>query len=193
MYAQRGEAELIRYRDGSVVQVFSLATIFGSRFDLPDHAEFESILPAWPKELGGENVIDDATLTEALRSRKLVPLMDLHDYDRDGRATEFLLPAGGVGCAFHGHVAVGISRALPDIHVLGTAAHPNEPIALRTRGWQILRTVGRGTYVDTPCDARGAITQTEIELRTDSAGIHLIEREYACPRHLEHLLSRVEH
>jgi hypothetical protein len=79
-----------------------------------------------------------------------------------------------------------------EIHILGTAAHPEEPIVLRAKGWQILRTVGRGTYVDVPCDDRGAITQTELELTTDSAGIHLIQREYACPRYPEHLLSRVE-
>jgi hypothetical protein len=52
---------------------------------------------------------------------------------------------------------------------------------------------GVDAYVDVPSDDRGAVTQTEVELLTDSAGIHLIEREYACPRYPEHLLSRVEH
>jgi len=193
MYAQRGKAELVRSRGGSIVQVFPLASIYSSGFDLPERAELESILPAWPKETGDEKVADDAALAEIVRSRNLVPLMNMTDLDRDGRATEFLLPVGGVGCAFHGQVAVGISQALPEIHILGTAAHPKEPIVLRSKGWHILRTVGRGTYVDVPCDDRGAVTQTEVELKTDSAGIHVIEREYACPRYPEHLLSRVEH
>jgi hypothetical protein len=192
MYAQRGEATLIRSRDGQTIQVFSLDRVFQTGFDAPERAELESILPAWPIEDGDSEISNEQALAEVVRSRTLVPLMALHDYDHDGRATEFLLPIGGVGCAFHGRVAVGVSRRLPQMHVFGTAAHPDKPIVLRARGWEVLRNKTKGTYVDVPCGDRGSTTQTEVELRTDSAGIHIVEREYSCPRYPERLLSRVE-
>ena len=192
MYAERGKAHLSRAREGSVLQDFPLASIYSSGFDLPERLEFETILPAWPKEAGDEQVTDDTALAEKVRSRHSVPIFDLHDYDRDGHATEFLLPVGGVGCAFHGYVALGISRIAPAIHVFGTATHPKEPLVLRRNGWQILRDSGQGKYIDVPCGDRGADTETEIELKTDAAGIHVIERQYACPRTPERLLSYVE-
>lgn len=192
MYAQRGVAELVRSRGAKEIQAFPLAGIFDTDFDRPERTKLETLLPAWPVEAGDKDVADDATLTELVRSRELVSLMDLHDYDHDGRATEFLLPIGGVGCAFHGRVAIGVSRTLPELHIFGTVAHPEEPLVLRERGWAVLRTSQRGTYVDIACGDRGSDTQTEVELWTDKAGIHLIERVYSCPRTREHLVSRVE-
>jgi hypothetical protein len=192
MYAERGKAHLSRTREGSVLQDFTLASIYSSGFDLPERLEFETILPAWPKEVGDEKTTDDTTLAEKIRLRHRVPIFDLHDYDRDGGATEFVLPVGGVGCAFHGYIALGISRIMPTIHVFGTATHPKEPLVLRRNGWQILRDNGQGKYTDVTCGDRGADTETEIELKTDAAGIHVIERQYACPRTPERLLSSVE-
>jgi hypothetical protein len=192
MYSERGKAHIIRVRDGSVVQDFPLDSIYSSGFDLPERLEFEAILPAWSKEAGDEKVTDDAVLAEKVRLRQRVLILDLHDYDGDGYATEFLLPVGGVGCAFHGYIALGSSRNAPAIHVFGTAMHPEEPLVLRRNGWHVLSDHGHGKYIDVPCGDRGADTETEIELKTDAAGIHVIERQYACPRTLERLLSSVE-
>jgi hypothetical protein len=192
MHAERGVGEMVRSRDGQDLQVFPLASVFDLGFDLPERGASEAVLPAWPVEVGDKEISDDTTLAETVRSRKLVSLMELLDVDRDGQATEFLLPVGGVGCAFHGRVAIGVSRVLPELHVFGTVAHPEEPLVLSAEGWQILRTRGRGRYVDVPCGDRGASTQTEVELWADAAGIHRVDREYACPRFPEHLLSRVE-
>jgi hypothetical protein len=56
----------------------------------------------------------------------------------------------------------------------------------------LLRALGKGRYVDFDCGFRGGETQTEVELSTDSVGIHVTRMEYACPRRTWRLLSRVE-
>jgi hypothetical protein len=160
---------------------------------MPERDSKEAILPAWSSEKGDADVTDDATLAKLVQSRKLISVLDLQDYDHDGYATEFVLPVGGVGCAFHGSVAVGISRKQPVLHVLGTAKHPDTPRVLSSRGWQVLRSRGTGTYVDVECGFRGADVQVEVELKTDLAGIHVAVLEYACPPKSRQLLSRVEH
>jgi hypothetical protein len=192
MYAQRGEATWVRSRDGQTIQTFPLSKLFETGFDVPEHGEREVLLPAWPRYPADANVVDDGALAEMVRSRRLQPLMVLHDYDHDGQATEFLLPVGGVGCAFHGQAAIGLSRNSPGGHLFGTAAHPEQPLVLRSQGWELLRSKGKGTYVDVPCGDRGADTELEVELRADAAGIHLFERTYACPRSPERLLSQIE-
>lgn len=191
-YAQRGQADLIRARDGHDLETFPLASIYQSGLDLSERGEDEALLPAWPAETGDQNIADDGELAELAQLRKPVSLMDLQDYDHDGRATEFILPVGGVGCAFHGSVAVGISKRQPELHVLGTAMHPEAPLVLSSRGWLLLRAPGKGRYVDFDCGFRGGETQMEVELRTDSIGIHVTRTEYACPRRTWRLLSRVE-
>src|SRR5262249_18610406 len=112
------------------------------------------------------------------------------DYDGDGRATEFVLPVGGAGCAFHHYVAVGISRARPKLHVLGTVAHPAVPLELSWAGWDLLHKGRGGTYVDLECGFRGAGDQVEVTLRADAAGIHESWVQYACPRADERVIDR---
>ena len=47
--------------------------------------------------------------------------MDFHDYNRDGWATEFLMPVGGVGCAAHYIIILGVSRRRPQLHAWRTS------------------------------------------------------------------------
>ena len=147
---------------------------------------------AWSSEDADDKITDEKKLARLVQSREFVTIMDLQDYDHDGRATEFLLPVGGVGCAFHGYVALGISRGRPELHVIGSAMHPDKPVVLTHTGWQVLRAQSKGTYVQYECGFRGGETQVEVELKTDPSGIHAVEIEYSCPRKRGHVVSRVE-
>lgn len=151
MFAQRGEADLIRSRPGAPDDVFPLEQLFDGHFDLdlPKHGLNEAILRAWPTQAGDET--PDGVDEAVVRARPRVTVIDLHDYDRDGRATEFVLPVGGVGCASHRYLAVGISRSQPKLHVLGTTAHPKVPLLLNWAGWDLLRKGRGGTYVEVEC------------------------------------------
>jgi hypothetical protein len=177
-FGQRGQADLIRSRPGASDDVFPLEQLFDGHLDLPIHGLNDTILQTWRRQAGDENGVDEAIV----RARPRVTVMELHDYDRDGRATEFLLPIGGVGCAFHGYVAVGISRTHPKLHVLGTAAHPTEPLELSGMGWDLLRKGRGGTYVEVECGFRGSDEQLEITLHADARGIHESSVRYGCPR-----------
>ncbi|HVW28072.1 MAG TPA: hypothetical protein VHC69_22065 [Polyangiaceae bacterium] len=182
MFGRRGQADLIRSRPGVLDDVFPLEELFDGHFglDLPTHGLNEAILRTWSTQAGDET--GDGVDEAVVRARPRVTVMDLHDYDRDGRATEFVLPVGGAGCAFHHYVAVGISRSMPWLHVLGTAAHPAVPLELSWAGWDLLQKSRGGTYVDVECGFRGADEQLEITLRADAAGIHENWVRYACPR-----------
>jgi hypothetical protein len=180
MFGQRGQVDLVRTRPGAPDDVFPLEQLFDGHNDLPTHGLNESILRTWQAQAGDEPA--SGVSETVVRARPHVTVMDLHDYDRDGRATEFALPVGGGGCAYHHYVAVGISRAQPKLHVLGTAAHPAAPLELSWAGWDLLRKGRGGTYVDMECGFRGADEQLEITLRADAASIHGSWVRYACPR-----------
>ena len=181
-YGQRGEAELIRSRPGSPDEVFPLASLFDGHLDLPLHGLNESILLTWPKAEKDLQTEDKAALATEVRARPRVTAMDLHDYDRDGRATEFVLPVGGIGCAYFGYVVVGISRARPKLHVFGTAANQSKPLEMGRAGWDVLRKSSAGTYIAVECGFRGADEQVEIALRAVAGRIHAISTRYTCPR-----------
>ena len=54
--------------------------------------------------------------------------MPLGDYDRDGRATEFVLQVDAGPCGHDTSLVVGISRDTPRLHAFGTAESPDEPL-----------------------------------------------------------------
>ena len=189
---QRGQADLVRVREGQSIDTFALATIYSGGLDTPEREKNEALLPGWPNRKNDEAMADDAKLSELVKSRSQVPIIDLHDFDHDGRATEFVLPVGGAGCAMHASIAVGITKQNPRLHAFGTVLHPDEPLMLSIRAWELLRRQARATVVDLECGFRGADTQVELELRADSAGIHVTESEYSCPRQAGHRRSRVE-
>ena len=65
-------------------------------------------------------------------------------------------------------------------------------VTIRMSFWQLLRSQSEGTYVQYECDFRGGETQSEVELRTSSEGIHMAWLEYACPRKRNKVVSRTE-
>jgi hypothetical protein len=188
-HSQHGQADLIRSRTGKPDETYSLSGIYDDGLDMPARGLSEAILPAWPSEKDDSEALDVKAIATAIQTRKMVTLMALHDYDHDGQATEFILPIGGVGCVFHHYVAVGLSKRNPQLHVLGTAKHPDAPLELSYAGWQTLER-GAGTYVESHCGNHGSDEQIEIALRTGPDGIRGTTLTYACPREATHLLSQ---
>jgi hypothetical protein len=188
-HAQHGQADLIRSRSGKPDEAFSLSDIYDDGLDKPARGLSEATLPAWPREEHDDDADDVKAMATTIQSRKMLKLMDLHDYDHDGQATEFILPIGGVGCVFHHYVAVGLSRRNPQLHVLGTARHPDAPLELSHAGWQTLKR-GGGTYVESSCGNHGSDEQIEIALQANRDGIRGATLIYKCPRKDGRLLSQ---
>jgi hypothetical protein len=75
--------------------------------------------------------------------------MRLHDYDHDGWATEFVFQVGYWACGQNPSVLVGVSKANPHLHVLGTAEAPSQGLVMTyLSSWdQILAARGRTVEV----------------------------------------------
>jgi len=82
-------------------------------------------------------------------------VLDLGDYDHDGRATEFALDGGHVCCGHVASAVVGLTRSRPRLHVLRWAngddwAQPNGRLA-----WEAVRAHPRGELVTWRCGDHG--------------------------------------
>jgi hypothetical protein len=67
----------------------------------------------------------------ALPGRAGAPrILDLADYDRDGRALEFPLRIGSEGCGHGRHVLVGVLAGHAELSVATTEEHPDRPLML---------------------------------------------------------------
>jgi hypothetical protein len=73
-HAQRGEADLIRSRPGSLEEVFPLSSIFPEGLDTPPIELSDAILRAWRfDEHDSDESADAETLARMIEARKLVP------------------------------------------------------------------------------------------------------------------------
>jgi len=80
-------------------------------------------------------------------------------------------------------VLVGISRANPHLHAFTTAENPHTPLVLGSWEWEALhKGNGRTTVIDWNCDDHGSNFEWQVELATDSAGLHAKALKILLPR-----------
>ncbi len=176
-YGESGELDLVRLREGREIERLPLTPLFEDQVD----GKTGAILRRHETRDGDLDDVEDPDLEARVRARPLARIMELADYDRDGQATEFLLQVAADPCGKRLHVAVGVSRGDPHLHVFRSLAHPERPLILRLDHWQALRDhAGPVRQVDWQCGDHAADTETELELRAGPHGISVREREYDC-------------
>jgi hypothetical protein len=72
----------------------------------------------------------DAQFIREVVKRGSTDVMNLADYDHDGRATEVLLQVGTLPCGRHQMVLVGVSKQNPHLHVFSAVEKPTAPLVL---------------------------------------------------------------
>ena len=184
-YGEYGKLSLVRTRGGREIERMDLAPLFG-KFDYPDAERLEgkAYLQRWPTQDSDleRSERDDPKLVSEIRRRMAPRIMQLADYDRDGKATEFLIQVGTLPCGKLQFSAVGISDKNPHLHALTSVARPDEPLVLPLSAWQVLLSHPEPTTVQTwDCGDHGSEVRTEVVVSASKGEIRVKEREYSCP------------
>lgn len=103
-----------------------------------------------------------------------VPVLELADYDRDGRALEFLLRTGAEDCGHGRHVLVGVLAGHPELGVATTAEHPERPLVLDAEAdFRALAKTGRLSRVYWNCMEHASDVERAYEGTVDAGGFHV--------------------
>jgi hypothetical protein len=176
-FGEAGRLDLVSIREGHEIDRLPLTPLFD---EVPVYPSL-AVVQRWPM-LAGEAIGTNAHESmERIHARPAVDVMDLADYDHDGKSTEFFLQTGTLPCGKRVGVVIGLSAGNPPLHAFGSALHAEKPLCLRKEQWDALRfSAGQIRVVDWTCGDHGADTETEIELQATSAGIRAVSREFAC-------------
>ncbi len=173
-FAESGPLLVIRRMANGRQETLALDRYFG---ETPDGLRI-GVLPRWSD--------DDADLvsrnSDERKRRPVVTIMRLGDYDRDGRATEFVLQLDPYR---RGSVLIGVSTKNPELHLFGTALHPNSELMLGPGQWDDLLRSPNGHVItlNLSCGDHGSDEEQKMELQTSPEGIHATLYTYACDEH----------
>jgi hypothetical protein len=142
----QGDLELVRERSGAPVERLDLAKLREGGAQIPGF--LRTSLDEDKYDRVGRLVRPGKRLSDAVR-RPHVQVLNLRDYDHDGWATEFVFQVGYWACGQNPSVLVGVSRANPHLHVLGTAEAPERWLVMTyLSSWdQILAARGKTVEV----------------------------------------------
>jgi hypothetical protein len=173
-YGERGPLTLVRAREGAAEQ----------RLDLGERA-----LQRWPV-LEADGLQLRPSIEETLpliRERPVVGILQLGDYDHDGREAEFVLDRGSYPCGAHAAIVIGAFGKDDALGILSVAGHPDLPIVLNGRSqWETLRRAGaaelaRGVELKQyGCGNHGSGEEVAYIVRRTAAGFGVTVRRYLC-------------
>jgi hypothetical protein len=178
IFGEAGQLDLVRLRPGTPEDRLHLTPLFGA-FETPAPG---AVLRRWPEFKGDTDRSEEDGFAKSVRARSLAPLMELADYDHDGRATEFVLQVGAGPCGHRQAVVVGIDVRNPRLHALGTAERPDRPIVLQTpAAWESFRASrGQVEIEEWRCGDHGTEEEETVVLQADAKGIHAKRTKKKC-------------
>jgi hypothetical protein len=170
-FGEQGDLDLVRLRPGSPPERLHLSPLFG----LPDDPS-NATLPRWDSTatrsaLGtvAPHIDEIHPDLDAIKTLPIVDVMQLEDYDHDGRATEFELPIVRNPFAWPRSAVVGISKGNPHLHAFDTVEHRGTP--LLSPNWAAIKP-GETRFVEVHCGYRNATKEETRTIRLDGAGLH---------------------
>jgi hypothetical protein len=167
-FSESGELDLVRFRPGAPEDRLPLTPLFA---DVGPDLEMRHWVP-----LETDYRLDDHNIVppREIAKRAVADVMQLGDYDHDGRDTEFVVVLStGNPCGNSYAVVVGISRSDPKLHVFGTVDDPHSRLTLGIRAWEEVRH-GTGTVriVEFGCGNHGSEEEQSHFIVIDGAGLH---------------------
>jgi hypothetical protein len=170
--AEAGQLELVRLRDGAPLERTALTSL--GRFD---EGPGRFVLRRWEAPAGTEGTLSAGALA-ALPSLRA---MTVRDYDRDGRAQEFMLQVGAGPCGHTQNVVVGIAGAGTRLRVFSTAAHPERPLRFDApASWTELAAHGVVDAVMVECGDHGADEAEVLHVEAAAGVLRATRTRYAC-------------
>lgn len=181
-YGEQGQLILSRTLPGGQLDDrLDLSPLFAGS-DLTDH-EGNAVLPHWPilEEDTKRLVEDDATLAAEIRARPPVPVIKPVDYNRDGKAQEFLIQTDVQPGGKRFYVAVGVNRTTGRLDWLRSAARPDRPLVLNWAAWQALAKGAQNIdVVRWDCGDHGSEVLETYRLSGKAGRVDVRLRTFAC-------------
>jgi hypothetical protein len=181
-YGEAGDLSLVRLRDGKPVDRMRLGPLYG-KYDYPagEVAPGQAYLQRWAVRDGDWDRRQDSTLAAEIMRRRPTTIMQLADYDHDGRATEFLIQVGTLPCGKRQFAAVGVSAKAERLHALGSPAHAGKALVMPLRAWQaLLKTARPKPLIIWECDDHGSEVRSVLEVSAQGGVIRAVDRDYGC-------------
>jgi hypothetical protein len=178
-YGEMGHLSLLRKQGGRTIDRLALGQFFT---DLPaDNSDGLAAMQWRPFQMADVDESGPALLSR-VKARPGPRVMRLADYDHDGVASEFLVQVSAGPCGHTDYIAVGVSRANPRLHALGTARHPGAALAMAGNAWQaLLEAHGETRVTVSPCGDHGSEERNELVLAASAGVISATQRNYSCP------------
>jgi len=177
-FGESGELDLVRSRESKELQRLHLTPLFLSERTPADGL---ATLRRWPRLEGDIGRQEDPGFVQMVEKRALVPILELHDYNHDGWATEFVLQVGTLPCGRHEAVLVGVSPDRPQLHAFTSVEQPSRPLVMYVRHWESLRdSSGSMRVVAWTCGDHGSEIHHEYVVQADKSGIHATRELFAC-------------
>ena len=178
-FGEGGDMSLIRTRGGVEVDRLHVTPLFDK--DIIDEGHF-AIVQRWMADLERDfKVSSKNDFPSIVNQRHSVQVMNFHDYDHNGSKNEFYLQTEAKPCGRSFGVVIGVSKANPRLHALGTVSKPDKPLYLQKRIWEALRdATGSIDIVDWRCGDHGSQRQVALQVHWSPAGIDGTRREFDC-------------
>lgn len=194
-YGEAGSLELVRSRRPGPDETMSLDPLFRGVGIMTPIAGSGAVLPKLPYRESdfARDSRKDPTLAGDISRRPIKRIMQMADYNHDGWEAKFLLQVDEVPCGRRRFVAVGVTKARPYLHALGSKAWPEQPLILAGEVWMKLRHgVGPFNVLTWPCGEEGGETESRVLVRVENGELDVMEEEWSCPtrRRPRHLISR---
>ena len=177
-FGEAGQLDLVRLRADREIDRLPLTPLFAHRNG--DLGAF----PVGPAALRRFPVLDsdrEQLDPDSVSKRAPVRVLDLHDFNRDGWATEFVLQIGTLPCGKRESVVVGVGPGQRTLHAFASADHPEKPLVLYANHWESLRTAnGSVRLVAWECGDHGSEAREEIVLTVDAKGIRAARETFSC-------------
>jgi hypothetical protein len=162
-FGEAGRLELVRLRAGEPAEHLDLGRQSLRRWN-PTKAEASAFGDPPPP-------------LEELQRRPVVKIMNIADYDHDGRATEFVLQTAAGPC-FHTYaVLVGLERANDKLHVFHDA---EGDITISPGEWEKVRVSLPRSFVGVPCGDHGATEEARTRVWRDTNGLRTATTTRKC-------------
>ncbi|ESQ79587.1 hypothetical protein [Asticcacaulis sp. YBE204] len=162
-YGEMGQVWLVRKRAGQKIERLNLSQFFkNTSFEMKGQA----ILQRWPEHRDDYDraQANPVATEQRIVQRTPVILMNIADYNHDGRATEFLLQVDTLPCGKRQFIALGLSADGVKLQAL-TSKESAEPLILNAGGWAALKASPKPRTVEVwPCDDHGSAVHSTVRV-----------------------------
>jgi hypothetical protein len=179
VFGESGDLQLVRKRQGKIIEVFHLTPLFETNADRPATG---AVLKRWDRHDDDFDRSKAPGFAENVKARPSTTVMKFADFDHDGNATEFMMQIGNEPCGKLMCLVVGVSRENPHLHAFPSMKNPDKPLILRSSQWDALAKAkgGTATVVDWQCGDHGSGDRAEVALSAQDGRISASRIWYRC-------------